>query len=95
MPQHATLQIQPKTWTRVTSAAVTALRLQNRGLDPLEVQATAGTAGPASEVGAILLRYQDVILPDLTLAQLFPGVTGADHIWVRCSSGGEVSVSHV
>ncbi|MCL4066815.1 hypothetical protein M3484_09540 [Pseudomonas sp. GX19020] len=95
MPQHATMQIQPRAWTRVTSAAVTALRLQNRGLDPLEVQATAGTVEPANAMGALSLGYQEAILPDRPLAQLFPGVTGAAHVWVWSPSGGEVSVSHV
>ncbi|MBJ2153657.1 hypothetical protein [Paracoccus sp. IB05] len=95
MPQHATLQIQPRAWTRVTSAAITALRLQNRGLEALEVQATAGTAEPVNAMGALSLGYQEAILPDRPLAQLFPGVAGADHVWVWSASGGEISVSHV
>ncbi len=94
MPANLTIQIPPNTWTRVTSAAVTGLRLQSLGLEQLAVLATAGTDTPVSAAGALILRYQDTILPEQTLASLFPGVAGANHVWVISRSGGEVSVSH-
>ena len=94
MPQNITMNILPRVWTRVTTAAVTALRLQHQGPGALLATATAGTAQPGDDTGAIMLQPGDVILADMTLAEIWPGIAGANHVWCRSSSGGQVSVSH-
>ncbi len=94
MPYHGSQTIPAKTWIRVTTASVTALRLQSNGPYDMLVQATADTTEPAGAGGALTLGRGKVILPDAPLASLFPGVAAAAHVWVWSAAPAEVSVSH-
>ena len=95
MPQNTTIAIPTGgAPVRVTTSAVTALRLQNQSGGSIMVMATVGTTAPTDAAGAIALSPGETILPDVALTVLFPGVTGANHVWVRARAGGQVSVSH-
>jgi len=82
-------------WTLLTDSDVTELRVQNTDAVVVELQATAGTTEPSSRGGALTLGAGGIVLPDTTLANLFPGVTGAARIWALPRGGvATLSVSH-
>jgi len=94
MPFNATSDIPARTMTRVSTAAVTAIRLQNQGPYPMIVCASVGTVAPADTQGGVELKPGETLLPDTTLATLWPGISGANHVWIWTEVAGKVSVSH-
>lgn len=78
------------TWTELTNANVTSITIQNQSGAILEVMATTGSA-PASEDGRILIPAWSFI-ENRDLADLFPGVAGADRVFAR--GYGQAFVSH-
>ncbi|MGR3495143.1 hypothetical protein [Citreimonas sp.] len=68
-------------WTQLTNDDVTALRVQNTGPNTVLLQATAGATAPADLDGGIKLGGGQILLPDTTLENLFPGVAGAARVW--------------
>lgn len=98
MPHHATVTIPARVWTQVTASAVTALRVQNLGPYTVEVQATAAETAPTNDdaggAGAFELAAGFALAADRPLSDIWPGVTGAARIWVRCAAVAKVSVSH-
>jgi len=94
MAINTTIIVPPRVWTKVTATAVTAVRLQNRGPHDVLLQGTVGSTPPVSTDGALALAPREVILPDLTLADLWPGVSGVDTVWIRSSTSAEISISH-
>lgn len=96
MPANALITIPSATWTLLTSNDVTALRLQPLGGD-LYFMGTVGAVAPVgvpSDLGAPVLQSLQFLAADLTLAQLFPGVTGATRVYGYNQTGVRVSVSH-
>lgn len=95
MPQNTRLTA-GTTWTLLTNADVSALTAQNRSGYEIELTATNGTTAPSeSASGPIGLKPGESILSDLTLAVLFPGVSGANRVWGRCAAGSAaIGVSH-
>lgn len=95
---HDTLSISPKLFTLATGDAVTAVRLQN--LSPhgnLMLQATTTNTAPADLRGAVQIGPLAVLVPDLPLHTLFPGVLSdgaAGYLWLWADGGATVSVSH-
>lgn len=95
---HDTLPISPKQFTRVTSGAVEAVRIQN--LSPhtsLFLQVTEMDTAPADLRGAVELGVGMTWTTDLPLHNLFPGVLisgGTGHVWLWADDGATVSVSH-
>lgn len=96
MPYHATLVLQPRTWTPLTTAAVYGLRAQVQGPVDILVQATATNVQPASAQGALMLRAGPAValLPTDMLSDLFPGVPNAAWAWAWAGGESTVSVSH-
>lgn len=94
MAFHDNVALVKGVWRQVTNGNVTALRVQNRGGYPVFLQATIGEVEPADLRGALELRPGDTLAADLTLAQLWPGVAGANRIYAWCASNSEVSASH-
>ena len=94
MPQNATVTVPAGTWTQITNANVTALRVQNLNGFPIKIKATAGAVAPTDAAGAITLLPHAAIAADLTLAQLFPGVSGANRVYAFSDAPALVSVSH-
>lgn len=98
MPQSANIPLAARAWTPLTSAAVTALRVQNLTRWPILLQATVGAAPPtadaAGKAGAIKLGEDMVLGADRLLSEVWPGVTGANRVYAWTDIDGEVSVSH-
>lgn len=94
MPQNADVSLTQGVWAQLTNADVTALRVQNLNGYHVHIKATVGANAPTTLAGSIILPPFGAIATDLTLAQLFPGVTGANRVYAFCLNAGLVSVSH-
>ena len=95
MPQNATVAVPARTWTQLTNADVSALRVQNLNGYSIKIMGTVGAVAPTTDAGALVLAAGQAIAADLTLAQLFPGVSGANRVYAFSDAPALVSVSHV
>jgi hypothetical protein len=82
------------TWAQLTNANAAALRVANISGYGLTLQATAGATAPESRAGSLVLGALQVLAADLTIAQLWPGVAGANRVWAMPDIDCTVSVSH-
>lgn len=90
MAQNTTYEA-TQAWLLVTDSDVTAVSFQNRSNYPLEVYATVGTGTPAASVQGIMYpKHQGE--RNANLSDLFPGISGANRIWVR--GNGQMWISH-
>jgi hypothetical protein len=95
MPQNTTVTYPANTWTQITDASVTAIRVQNQSIFTVSLSATSSAVAPTNLSGAIELAGGETLAADLTLAQLFPGVTGATRLWVYpVGHPAVLSISH-
>ena len=97
MAQNQNFNVDATAYTPLTNSDVTAARVQNTSGVAVWLQANSSSTLPSSDVGAILLSPYAGIDASLTLAQLFPGVTGAVRLFAKSASAGTgamVSVSH-
>lgn len=92
MARNDTLTVPAGQWTLLTNANVTSCRFFNVGSGEILVQATQGTSPPSSFGGAIPFTHS--MGDTRSLAELFPGVAGANRLWAWCAINGTVSVSH-
>lgn len=100
MAQNTDLVMTEGEWTLLTNADVTNVRIQNlnheRSGNVILLQATSDTSAPADPpvgaLGAVRLMPGSVFPPDVTVADMWPGVSGADRVWAW--GAGKVSVSH-
>jgi hypothetical protein len=81
MPQQASYIVRKWTWTMLTDADATAVTFQNSGGATMLVEATAGTTAPATTAGAYSYAPGEGEASNVTLAVLFPGVSGANRLW--------------
>lgn len=94
---NTTIDLNTGDWQQLTTADVSAARVQNVGAYELFIQATAGTTPPTSSTGALTYLPGQGFDASSTLANLFPGVTGANRLWAKCTAqplSGRASVSH-
>lgn len=85
----------PGTWTLLTSADVTSLRVQNWSKYEIFLSATVGETPPTSLDGAVWIEPVNVVLPDVELEVLWPGVPGANRVYAMSRHADAVlSVSH-
>ena len=94
MAQNTTVTLTARTWTQVTNSDANAVRVANLGTEPIWVMATVGAVAPTSFAGGLPLLTGQVMAADLSLAQLFPGVAGANRVYVYSPYASQVSVSH-
>jgi len=94
MARNDNVKLVKDVWTQLTNGNVTALRATNTGKASFVLQATVGTTAPTSAAGGIPLDPGQTLAADLTVAQLWPGVTGANRIWGLSEQAGIASVSH-
>jgi hypothetical protein len=81
-------------WTELTDATVTAITFQVVSSMPIFVTATANATPPASTEGGLTYSGGQGE-SNRALADLFPGVAGANRVWARSSVGTQqVFVSH-
>lgn len=94
MPQNTNIALTAGVWGQLTNADVTALRVQNLNGYEIKIKATVGAVAPTDATGAITILPYGAIAADLTLAQLFPGVAGANRVYAFADIPAIVSVSH-
>lgn len=93
MAQNTTIPLAPGVWTLLTNAAVTGLTFQNVGGYDVLILGTAGAFEPVSTDGAISYGPGEGEMA-AALADLFPGVAGADRLYAYAPAGGRVMISH-
>lgn len=93
MPQHTTYTVGAN-WVLLTDANIASATFQNTGDADIWVTSTNGTTPPAA--GTTLIKYQPTLGErNVSLADLTPGVTGANRIWARAVRGSStVFISH-
>ena len=96
MARNDNVTIPATTWTQLTNANALSIRVQQvSGTSMiLALQATNGIVAPTTQLGVIVLPGGDVLAADLPIAQLWPGVTGANRVWAFASVDSVASVSH-
>lgn len=93
MPQNTTVPV-GTSWVQLTDANVTEITLQNIGSSAVYVQATVGATAPGANDFGILYRPGEGESKRL-LADLFPGVSGANRVYAKSASlPTQVFVSH-
>lgn len=88
-----TIGVTKNAWTQLTEADVESITFQNIGNIFVLIMGTNGVTAPGSPAGAF--RYN----PGqgeraAVLAEMFPGVAGANRVWAWCDSAGKVAVQH-
>ena len=95
MARNETLSLAAGVWTQATNANAAAVRVHNYGdCGVVRMQATVGAVPPTVESGSLPLDTGETLAADLTLAQLWPGVSGANRLYLLAEKAGRVSVSH-
>ena len=97
MAKNDTITCAGRSWTRLTDDAIDSLRAQSDQAGYYQV--TTDTTAPEDTSGAILLSQNTIIMPDMPLIQLFPGVLTSStegYLWFYPldSGGASVSVSY-
>jgi hypothetical protein len=94
MPLNTTLTIPASTWTQLTDADVTAITFQNVGGNHILIKATTDTTAPTNFLAAI--RYNPGQGErNVSLADLFPGLSARDRIWAWADNTTQIFVSHL
>lgn len=96
MPAKNTLVAVSSAWTQLTDSDVTGLTFQNQGPNVMINVTVGGGSPPAANNGVVYPTTMGEI-SSVTLAQDFPGVSGANRVWARVVEGGansSVFVSH-
>ena len=99
MARNDTIIVPTRVWTQLTNADVAALSFQVLGDTPVQIAATVGAvvpaAGPGGAESARLFWPGDMLFATAFLADLWPGLPGANRVWAWAEgSGGRVAVSH-
>jgi len=94
MARNNNVDIPLATWTQLTNANASAIRVQSVSATEMMLQATNGVTAPTTLVGVIVLTGGNVLAADLTIAQLWPGVAGANRVWAFANAVSVASVSH-
>ncbi|MGH1417075.1 MAG: hypothetical protein ACRBB0_26565 [Pelagimonas sp.] len=93
MPRSTTIPAVQNQWTELTDGEVsTEVLFQNRSGYSMDFQATADANAPTSLGGAI--QYRPGQGERDTLQNIFPGVSGANRLWVYSHNGGLISIQH-
>lgn len=93
MARHATVALTAGDWVELTNANVTEITISNDSDYEIYVTGTADATQPTTDVGSILLRSGEVLLSDISLSTLWPGIL-AVRVWGKCAVNNTVQVSH-
>jgi hypothetical protein len=94
MAQPDTIEIPPGAWTLITDTDAARIMFQNVGGAPIYVQGSVGVTPPAALDGG-WLYHPGFGQPLASLADLFPGISGANRVWARAVVTSAVEVQHV
>ena len=93
MAQNTTVNIPAATWTQITDGNVTAMTFQNISGNFVLVKGTVGATAPTTLPGS--LRYNPGQGErNVALADLFPGISGVNRLYVFADSGAQMVVSN-
>ena len=92
MPRQTTIALSPGVWTQLTDANASVVVVVNTTYEQLWIMATVGAVAPTTLNGAY--PYERLRGDRLVLADMFPGVSGANRLYGFCLGAGIVSVSH-
>lgn len=93
MPRNSNVSIPANAWTQITANDITAITFQNLSGAEILIKGTVGANAPTDASGAI--RYgSDLGERNASLADLFPGISGANRVYALCPLAGSVMVSH-
>lgn len=93
MAQNATASAAANAWTELTNGNVTGITFQNVGSNHILVKGTSGQNAPSTTDGAI--RYNPGQGErNVALSDLFPGVSGANRVYIWAPAATPVVVSH-
>lgn len=93
MAQNTTSTISANSWTQLTDADVSRITFQNVGSNHILIKATIGASAPTNTTGAI--RYNPGQGErNVLLADLFPGLTGANRVYAYATEATPVVISH-
>jgi hypothetical protein len=93
MSQNTTIAIPAATWTQLTDADISSITFQNVGSNHIIVKATTDGTAPTSTDGGF--RYNPGQGErNIFVAELFPGISGADRLWAYSTDASSVVVSH-
>ena len=93
MAQNTTITLAAQTWTQLTDADVSSITFQNRSSYHMFVKATTDTTTPTDFDGAIRYNPGQGEM-NTNIADLFPGLSGADRVWAYSDKAVDVMVSH-
>ena len=95
MPQNTNIAVPANTWTLLTDTDVSTITFQHVGVPgrDLIIKATTDTTAPTSAAGSIIYPF-GTGERNVSLSDLFPGISGRDRLWAFSSSGATVMVSH-
>ena len=93
MAQNTTTTIAAATWTQLTDADIARITFQNVGSNHVLIKATIGASTPTNATGAI--RYNPGQGErNVLLADLFPGLVGANRVYAYSPDATQIVVSH-
>lgn len=98
MPRNTTLTLTTNAWTELTANDVTAVTFVVIGPTQLLLKGTVGSVMPTDDLAAIPYdALKGEIAANVTLAALWPGLTGVNRLWAYLPPsvpGTRVMVSH-
>lgn len=93
MAQNTVVTLPAQTWTQLTDADVSAITFQNRSPYHIFIAGATDATAPTNFTGAI--RYNPGQGErNVTLADLFLGLTSPDRVYAYCEHPAQVFVSH-
>ena len=93
MAQNTTITLAAETWTQLTDADVTSITFQNKGGFHMFIAGTTDATAPTNFDNA--LRYNPGQGErNVSMSDLFPGLTGADRVYAYAANSVDVFVSH-
>lgn len=93
MAQNTTITLTAQTWTLLTDSDISAVTFQNDSRSAVYIKATTDTSAPTTTDGAILYAGGQGER-NVSMEDLFPGLSGADRLWAYAPSGGRMMISH-
>jgi len=88
-----TITVPRNTWTQLTDNDVASITFQILSRDLVMIKATTDTTAPTTSAGAVAYQ-QGQGERNVAMADLFPGLSGADRLWAFSQNDSEVMVSH-
>jgi len=94
MARNETLTLTAGKWNEITNADVNSITFQNVSPYPIFVTATTGAAPSTTEADGAVRYNPGQGERNVNLADLFPGVSAADRVYVTSEGKATVFVSH-